>query len=318
MSISLITTVKNEGEGIAEFLDSIAAQTEFPKEIIIVDGGSSDDTVEKIKNYSKFKILCFQENVNIAAGRNIAIRHASHEIIAVTDAGCRLEPDWVEKITNFPEGVDAVVGNYRPVVDSLFDACQYSVNRLFKSDDNLDNFQISSRSLAFKKRVWEEIGGYPEWLRISEDAYFHEQMLQRRYKIVLRQDAIVEWAQRPNLKQIFKQFFRYMEGEAIGRLHPGRNILRFMVYALGVFLLMLSASSNQLYLLILLIGFFIYVLAPFSNFRKLGRYPMLSWALLIIPFLLVFIDVAKISGYISGLLKRGATNPDLSSAKTPL
>jgi len=48
---TLICTVLNEEKTIGKFLDSIASQSKFPNEIIIVDGGSEDKTVQKISEF---------------------------------------------------------------------------------------------------------------------------------------------------------------------------------------------------------------------------------------------------------------------------
>ena len=50
--ISLIATVLNEGDSIDGLLRSIAGQTLQPGEIVIVDGGSTDDTVAVIRSYA--------------------------------------------------------------------------------------------------------------------------------------------------------------------------------------------------------------------------------------------------------------------------
>ena len=49
--ISLIATVLNEGDSIRRLLDSILAQTRLPDDIVIVDGGSADDTVAILESY---------------------------------------------------------------------------------------------------------------------------------------------------------------------------------------------------------------------------------------------------------------------------
>ena len=148
MGISLITTVKNEEQSIGDFLSSIACQTTVPDEVVIVDGGSTDNTTSLIRNFKGLNIRCIEQRSNIASGRNLAIRNAQHEIIAVTDAGCRLRPDWLERITAPMGSADVVVGNYRPIVNSLFDACQDSIIgivRIRLVDQYLHSFQSVTR-----------------------------------------------------------------------------------------------------------------------------------------------------------------------------
>src|SRR5688500_5065742 len=100
-SISLIATVLNEGNSIRALLDSRASQTRRPDEIVLVDGGSMDNTPDIIRSYADqlpIKLL-IEPGCNISEGRNAAIRAASGEVIAATDAGVRLENDWLEKLT---------------------------------------------------------------------------------------------------------------------------------------------------------------------------------------------------------------------------
>ncbi|MYE80032.1 MAG: glycosyltransferase, partial [Chloroflexi bacterium] len=99
--ISLILTVLNEGDNIRQLLDSIAGQTRSADEIVIVDGGSSDDTVDIARSYAErlpLRLLV-AAGCNISQGRNLAIAEARGDIIAVTDAGVRLAADWLEAIT---------------------------------------------------------------------------------------------------------------------------------------------------------------------------------------------------------------------------
>src|ERR1044071_4185730 len=99
--ISLIATVLNEGESIHRLLRSLVAQTRLPDEIVIVDGGSRDNTVTLIQSYTDrlpLRVLV-EQGANISRGRNRAIAATQGDIIAVTDAGVELAPDWLEKIT---------------------------------------------------------------------------------------------------------------------------------------------------------------------------------------------------------------------------
>lgn len=305
LKVSLITTVKNEENSIITFLLSIANQTVQPNEIIIVDGLSTDRTASLIKGFGKLQIKLIQEKSNIAHGRNIAISNTIHDIIAVTDGGCSLKEDWLENIIKpFSEGVDVVVGNYTYKVNSFFDACLYSIHGLFKDGKDLNAFVISSRSLAFNKKVWEEIGGYPEWLDFSEDMYFHNRIQERNFKITFAHDAVVEWRMQVNLKGLFKQFFHYMEGDGMAGMHTRRHILRFSSYVGSVFLLGLSMKISLYFLVPLIVGAISYLIPPFLKFSRLGMYRLWGKALVAIPLVLAFIDVAKMAGYLSGLTKR--------------
>ena len=98
--ISLITTVLNEKNNLADWLDGILSQTILPEEIIIVDGGSKDGTWEMLSEKSKQNSLIkvWQHPGNISSGRNFAISKAIGEIIVVTDAGCTYDVSWFRKI----------------------------------------------------------------------------------------------------------------------------------------------------------------------------------------------------------------------------
>jgi len=83
MKLSLICTLKDEEDSVRSLLDSILEQTRKPDEVIFVDGGSSDNTVKILKSYQKkiknMKIIVGR-GLNIAQGRNIAIKNAKHDL----------------------------------------------------------------------------------------------------------------------------------------------------------------------------------------------------------------------------------------------
>ncbi|MBC8098346.1 MAG: glycosyltransferase, partial [Armatimonadetes bacterium] len=98
--ITLIATVLNEGDNLHGLMGSLCAQTRLPDEIVIVDGGSRDDTVRILHSYADrlpLRVLV-EPGCNISEGRNSAIRAAQFEVIAVTDAGVRLSPDWLAQL----------------------------------------------------------------------------------------------------------------------------------------------------------------------------------------------------------------------------
>jgi len=90
MKVSLVTTVRNEAHGAAELVRSIGAQTRPPDQWLVVDGGSTDDTVEIFAAEPSCTVIT--EPGNIAHGRNVGIARAEWPVVAVIDAGCVAEP----------------------------------------------------------------------------------------------------------------------------------------------------------------------------------------------------------------------------------
>lgn len=94
--ISVVVPALNEGDRIAECLSALQTQTVPADEILVVDGDSSDNTVEIVCQHG-FRVLQNPKR-HAAAGRNIGIQEAKGDIIAFTDADCIPASDWVEQI----------------------------------------------------------------------------------------------------------------------------------------------------------------------------------------------------------------------------
>jgi len=234
INVSLITTVLNEKDNIEEFLKSVINQTKKPEEFIIVDGGSTDGTYEILEKYSKkykwikvFKV----KGASIGKGRNIAIEKAKNEIIACTDAGCILEKNWLKEITEpfNKKSVDVVVGIYEPYYTNDFEYFQGLVVVPPKEKIFMSPSRMSSRSIAFRKKCWEKINGYPD-LNTGEDTYFNLKLINSGCKFYFAKNAIVYWMMRKNLKEFFTQFYRYGLGDKkSGSIFKMKNNLIFVI-----------------------------------------------------------------------------------------
>ena len=209
--VSLITTVKNEVQSIGVFLETVARQTRPPDEVVILDGGSTDGTVEAIEEARRGGMpirLLVDPSANIARGRNLAI--------AATDAGCRLDPHWLERITQpliEDPAVEVVSGFYHIEPCSFFE----EVNGLLTLPGQLEpvdpeRFLPSGRSVAFRKRVWADAGGYPEWLYTAEDTLFDRKLKAMGCRFVFAPEAVVHWRPRTSLRGFARQFYLYGVG----------------------------------------------------------------------------------------------------------
>ena len=96
---TLVATVRNEARTIGPFIESLRAQTLQPDEIVVVDGDSHDGTREILEDYAAQGVLrLISRPSNIAEGRNLGVAAAQGSHIAVTDAGCKVDPSWLAEI----------------------------------------------------------------------------------------------------------------------------------------------------------------------------------------------------------------------------
>ncbi len=302
MKVSLISTVKDAAPYIRDFLDSIGSQTRPPDEVVIVDGGSTDGTLEVLRE-SSWVTLLEEPGANIARGRNIAVAKAAHEGIAVSDADCVLAPDWLERIVApLERGADVSMGLYRPLATSFFETCAAAVSIQLRDEIRPESYMPSARSVAFLRDAFEEAGGYPEWLDIGEDMYLNRQWRSRGMRMRLAEGAVVFRRPRPDLNAYWRQFVAYAEGDARGGMYTHRHAARFAAYgALGLAL----GSRSKVFKALVLAGGAAYAWRPLRRAFRLhdsagGRAASVG----AIPALMAFTDVAKMAGDL-----RGATRP---------
>jgi glycosyltransferase involved in cell wall biosynthesis len=176
VKVSLIATVKDGGSAVAEFLDSVRRQTRPPDEVVIVDGGSTDGTLEILRAASDITVI-EAPGANIAQGRNLAVRGAAHDVVAVSDADCILVPQWLERlVSTIEDGADVAMGFYRPVYNSFFETCSAAVSLPDEEEVDPRRFMPSSRSVAYRREAFDLAGGYPEWLDVGEDMYLNHRL----------------------------------------------------------------------------------------------------------------------------------------------
>jgi len=306
VQVSVIVTVLNEGESIRRLLDSLLAQARAPDEVVIVDGGSTDDTVEIIESYADrlpLRVLV-EPGANISQGRNRAIEAATGEVIVSTDAGVRLVPEWLRELirpfeTEPPPAV--VSGFFLPDPQTLFETALGATILPVHADIDPDKFLPSSRSVAFTRRAWQAVGGYPEWLDYCEDLIFDLRLRERYGPFPWAPQAIAYFRPRPTLSAFFRQYYRYARGDGKADLWRKRHAVRYSTYLILLpGLLFLGAWHHPAWWLLLLAGGVAYCWTPWRRLR--GMWDSLTWpqrllAAALVPLIRAVGDVAKMIGY---------------------
>lgn len=313
VSVTVITTVKNEQATIIPLLESLAAQTRLPDEVVIVDGGSTDDTVARIKTFAQSSPmpvrLLVRPGCNISQGRNAAIKAAHGPVIASTDAGVRLSPDWLAQlIAPFEDGHPPAVvsGWFEPDSQTAFELAMGATVLPTLSEIDPDKFLPSSRSVAFLKEAWEKVKGYPEWLDYCEDLIFDFRLRDLYGPFPFVPEALVHFRPRGSLQAFWRQYFNYARGDGKADLWRKRHLIRYATYLLAASLLVAGLLYSPWLLIPLLLGVALYLWTPYR--RLLSSHPTsrasFLEAILWVPIIRLVGDLAKMAGYPVGLIWR--------------
>lgn len=225
---TLVCTTYNDSDSIIPFLKNIEKQTRLPSEVVIADGGSKDDTVKIIQDYSdksKLKIkLVYGKRLNIAQGYNEAIKNTEAEVIAVAGVGNFYSTDFFEKLysTMSETGAEIV---YSPISGQENTAFQTAYNSIFLGGKNGLTFSCpSNHGSLVKKSVFEKMGlFYENFWYAGEDSEFYQRCQKAGIKIALNNEARVFW----DTPHTWKEFLRQREVYTVGGMQRlGYTLLR--------------------------------------------------------------------------------------------
>lgn len=300
MKTSLIFTIKNEGKNLALLLNSILFQSKMPNEVIVVDGGSTDNSVQILQEYyTKFKKAGIQyvyksiPDANISQGRNMAIQLSTAPVIAATDGGSILDKDWFLNITEplLKEEADMVGGFYKAVAHSNF---QKALAAVTTSPKPVKNFLPSSRSIAFTRRLWSKVGGYPEWLQWGEDTLFNKLCLESGARYIVRADAVVYWEVRPNISVVARQHYRYSYSDGLSGTLKLSNIFSILYFMI----ILISGLPHQYYVLA-------FLLLIYPQFFIVRHIRSIKTSNIIWVYILIYlIHSTRSIGFLIGTIKR--------------
>ena len=306
MTVAVCATVKNEVEEISELVQSLKAQTFAAQQVVIIDGGSDDGTLEALREATRdddrFLVKC-SVGSNIAAGRNLAIAETEAPVIAITDAGLHRSADWLQSLVSTLESDPAAAGAFGYVVaapETTFEAALGAVVLPLPHQLRPQRYPPSSGSVVFRRSWFERVGGYPEWLAHGEDLWLDEAIWAAGGFFRHARSADVGFRPRRSAAAFARQYFNYAVGDGQAGMLWMKHLIRFASYALGVILLSLW-SGVSLVVLVLLMG--VYFSRSFRRAPTMIRLASASnpvWVVALIPWLRVLGDLAKMMGYVLG------------------
>lgn len=227
---SLVSTVLNDHLGVEAFFQAIAQQTRLPDEILIVDGGSRDGTWEALQKEARaprtgVEVVVAQEaGCNVARGRDLAIGASRGDVIVSTDIGCQWDPEWfAELVAPFEQDggdrIDVVIGSWavrESDAKSDWALVEFARRYPFRLEATPRSLGIN-RSIAYRRTVWEKVGGYPEDLTLAaDDVVFNQIIRQPKWGFRFAAAPIVRcyWERHQTLAQFAREERRNFFGAA--------------------------------------------------------------------------------------------------------
>ncbi|MEW6529098.1 MAG: glycosyltransferase [Candidatus Micrarchaeota archaeon] len=218
--ISIVMPTLNEEKLIERALRSIKNQKNAPEyELIIVDGGSSDDTVKIAKRYTD--LIFYEPKRTIAAGRHKGALKASGEIIINVNADCYYKEDWLANLIK-PFENPRVIGTFGKLLPDHGELVDHIFAETFLHPSahilSTVNFHfVSTETLAIKKDEFLRIDGFNTNLICGEDTDLIKRI--KKYGKVVYVPSAVVYVSMRRIKKWGRLYYLYFHTTNFVKMH---------------------------------------------------------------------------------------------------
>lgn len=245
--VSIVVPVFNGAATIAGTVGHLLDQSLPPKEIIVVDDGSTDDTAEVLKQFANGINYQFKSNGGPASARNFGARLAAGNFIAFTDSDCLPDRNWLSRLLagfDLPQ-VAGVGGSVKSVDDSLMGE-YVDLLRLLEPAKNADGEieYLITANACFRREALLESGLFDERFRKpgGEEPALCRRLKELGYQFRSAPQAVVLHHHRQTVGSFLRTIRNYGEGRyLLGQLwpdyriaNPARTFFRQMIAVLSL------------------------------------------------------------------------------------
>lgn len=236
--VTVVIPTLNSGKTFERCLSSIRANSgRYDYEIIVVDGGSTDTTLEIARKYNATVLNGLPKRVN----RNIGVKQANGDVICFTDSDCLVPQDWLDKLVDGllrlngeNRRIAGVGGGNVPWLDNP-SSMELAISRTMRSPlvsfgaRNVTIYRSEREvqhnppmSSAYFRKVLEEVGGFSEEYGYGgEDLELDAKITEKGYKLYYIPGATVWHRHRSDFKKFAWQMYHLGKGKIrVGRKFP--------------------------------------------------------------------------------------------------
>jgi polysaccharide pyruvyl transferase WcaK-like protein/GT2 family glycosyltransferase len=234
-TVAAIVVARNEARLIARCIGSLARQTRMPDKIILVDDGSTDDTVALARAVFPALIVLSHHTRSLAQNRNAGWRSAGTDYVAFLDADCEAPSHWLGNLLAAAEqsGADAVGGGNHPPLDEgkHYAALAIMLNGFLGSRGSVQGTlplerraveHLPTLNVLYRTATLEGVGGFdPRFVRVGEDEDLSRRIGAIGGHLLVIPDATVIHRQRPDIRSWARNMYVYGKGRTwLLRRHP--------------------------------------------------------------------------------------------------
>ncbi len=227
ISISVIIPTLNAEKTIGEIIDALREQSLCPEELIVIDSGSKDHTLEIIKSKGIEPISIKKEDFHHGRTRNLGASLAKGEVLVfMTQDALPYDRYLIENLLKPLRNTSAVASFARQLpkedaspIERFLRRFNYPPERILKHQGlvqqlGIKTYFFSNVCSAVVTDVFKEVGGFPENVPLNEDMLLAYRLLKKGYKVSYEPDAKVYHSH--NLSP-YRQFMRYYRiGQSLG------------------------------------------------------------------------------------------------------
>ncbi|MEM7515642.1 MAG: glycosyltransferase family A protein [Planctomycetota bacterium] len=179
-AVSVVVPFHNSGSTIENCIQGLLAQEGHEAaELIFIDNNSADDSAEIVRRYPQIRLLA-ESKPGAYAARNAGLEEARAPLVALTDADCVADPDWLRKLQE---------GLAKPENGILIGHCRYPQNASLalkllgryensKAEYVLHHLPASyhfayANNMAVRKELFDSLGPFKEWRRAADSEFVH-------------------------------------------------------------------------------------------------------------------------------------------------
>ncbi|MCR4368317.1 MAG: glycosyltransferase family 2 protein [archaeon] len=261
-SVSVVIPNYNGAANLLQCIRSVKAmEYPVPKEIIVVDDGSTDASVKILKGIKGIRVIFKKKNEGKAKGLNDAIKMAKGEIIAAIDSDTFPEKDaLLEMAKHFDSpdvgAVTGLVRTYKPksFVEKIQEI-EYLISFGFFQSvlADINGVMVTPGPMSlFRKKVLAEIGYFDE-TNITEDMEIAMRLQHNHYRIASAPQAIIYTVVPDNLSHWFRQRTRWYRGKFVNTRKYADMVLNPKYGEFGMFSFPFSLLADSLAILLIAI-----------------------------------------------------------------